>query len=599
MGSIRLSVYVTAQAIMQFGIDPHERARMVREIRDLGAGRVFIDVWRGSRLVEHDLLRAVRDAFLDAGFQVGTGIFTVSGRDEALEGTPDWEADATIGSNSRWGSDICYCNPRSKEVLREAMRSAAALFDEFLIDDALCTQCTCARCRAARGDRTWSQFRRDLMLEVSRDVIVGTCREVNPRIRMIMKFPQWYDRLHLFGYDTSREPAVFDATWIGTETRDPDTPQYGYAPQYEACFNVRWHKAASPKLEGAWFDYFDCDPTVFVEQAYQSVLGGARNLTVFSYGEALFRGNGYHLGALKAALPRLETLAGRLDGQEPTGVVAVRPHNADSADDGYVFDGLGMIGFPLVPRVNWPAETPTALLLTDHVAGDPSLAAQVAKVVNAGGTVFMTASALTRRDDDDELRALAGYAGDGWAQTSLWTTEEFSAAGQVVRSAEPVMLRFDLHPTTAEVLAHVGGPVHNRTEWVPLVTRQMHPSGGSVVVLNVCGAAPRDYRMDETLNVPLVLQMQLYPEAIVNVIQREIGRATGQGFLAPPKVACYPFSGGDVAIQNFTDHEVVAVPAGRPLPPDAKELLGLASFVERDGTRGVRLPPRTIALVGR
>jgi len=608
MSTVKLSVYITAQGVIRNGATPEGRKRLVDDIRGIGAKKVFIEVWRGATQTPSETLRVVRDAFVAAGIEVATGLMPVRGRDVALEGTAQWDSDAALGGNSRWGADICYSRPWSREALAKAITAGAELFDEFIIDDALCTQCTCPRCRAARGERSWGQFRRDVLVDVCRETIVATARKANPKIKMILKYPQWYDRLPVFGYDTARQPTEFNATWIGTETRDPFTPDFGYVPQYEACFNVRWHKAAEPNLEGAWFDYIECDPMIYVEQAYQSVLGGARNLTLFCYSEPLFGTNDYLLAALKAHMPRLEALAARLDGQEPIGLVTVRPHNPAPQEDGYIFDGLGMLGFPLVPRADWPKTPPKALLVTDHVAADPNLAAQVAKVVNAGGTVFMTAAVLAQNDDNAALKGLAGFQDDGWSQPNSWESARFCVGGNDIVAAAPIPFRFDLRPSTAKVLAAVGGVAHHRTEWVPVVTRQEHSSGGAVVVLNVFGAAPRDFRMDENLNVPLPLRMQEYPAEVVNVMQEEIARATGRGFRTPARVGYYPFSGGDCALENFTDRTVFAVPIGDALPAGAKELLGMSRITDRAdvesaehggpaGVRGVRLPPHTVALI--
>jgi len=611
MASITWSVFVTSSSVMHYGSTPEGRKRMVRDVQEIGAKKVFLEVWRGALMAHRDVLTALRDTFVKAGFEVATGIMPVRGRDVALEGTPQWDSDTALGGNSRWGADICYSRPWSRDELRKAMRLGAELFDEFIIDDALCTQCTCPRCREARGDRSWSQFRRDLLLEVCKDTLVGPSKEKNPKIKMILKYPQWYDRLATFGYDTSREPAVFDATWIGTETRDPETPDFGYVPQYEGCFNARWHKSAEPNLEGAWFDYLDCDPTIYVEQAYQSVLGGVRNLTLFCYGSALFRENGYHLAALKVAMPRLEKLAARLNGQQPTGIVTVRLHNPSPKDDGYIFDGLGMLGLPLVPVAAWPKVAPKAMLLTDHVAGDPNTTKTVAKVVKSGGTVFLTASLLAQHDDDERLKKLAGYQKDGWVQPNDWRSDRFLVGDDEVRSSTPVEFRFDLRPATATVLAAVSGVAHHRAERIPVVTRQQHPSGGAVVVLNMFGARETDFRMDENLNVPIILQMLHYPEQVVNAIQQQVAMATGRAFLTPARVGYYPFSGGDFVVENFTDETVFAQPVRRALAPDEKELLGIAEIVQKgqpfgveDGTgtasvRGIRVPPRSVALVGR
>jgi len=597
MSKIHLSVFVTAQSVIRAGETPEKTARLVADLKDVGAEKAFLEVWRGGGQAPSETMRSVRDACLAAGLKVATGIMPVAGRDPTLEGTPDWDSDETMGGNSRWGADICYSKPHSLETLKTAMRAGAELFDEFIIDDALCTQCTCSHCRAARGDRDWFTFRQDTLVDVSREILVGACREVNPDIKMILKYPQWYDRLRNFGYDTARQPAEFDATWIGTETRDPDTPDFGFVPQYEAFFNTRWHGDAEPNLEGCWFDYIECDPFMYAEQAYQSALGGMQNMTLFCYGESLFGGNGYLLAALKAARPHLETVAERIEGVEPTGLVTVRPHNPAPIDDGYIFDGMGMIGVPLVPKVEWPATPPKALLVTDHVATDPALTDKVAEVVEAGGTAFITASALAQNDDDARLKELAGLASPGWSQSNHWFSDAFRVGGTDVMSSEPVEFRFDLRVTDAEVLAEAAGVAHHRDERIPVVTRHEHPSAGAVVVLNIQGVCDRDYHMDENLNVPAILQMQLLPAAVVNVIQEQVAAAIGGAFRSPARVSYHPFENGIAAVQNFTNDHVFAVPIGDALPEGAEELLGMATITTKDGVRGVRIPERSIALI--
>jgi len=164
MATITWSVFVTAPHITRYGRTAESRARLIKDVLDIGAKKVFLEVWRGTVETDPDILRMLRDECKAAGLEVATGIMPVRGRDITLEGIPQWDSDTAIGGNSRWGADICYSRPWSREALRKAMQTGAELFDEFIIDDALCTQCTCPRCREAKGDRTWTQFRRDLLL---------------------------------------------------------------------------------------------------------------------------------------------------------------------------------------------------------------------------------------------------------------------------------------------------------------------------------------------------------------------------------------------------------------------------------------------------
>ena len=82
----------------------------------------------------------------------------------------------------------------------------------------------------------------------------------------------------------------------------------------EGYINFRWlSTVAGPKTGGAWFDSIDCTAQNYLDQAYQSVLAGARELTLFSL-DSLMR---IHPGQalLEAALPNLTELAEKVRGR--------------------------------------------------------------------------------------------------------------------------------------------------------------------------------------------------------------------------------------------------------------------------------------------
>ena len=65
------------------------------------------------------------------------------------------------------------------------------------------------------------------MVEISnRSSGISTCQN-SIAVRLIIKFPQWYDRFHLFGYDPPRMAEAFDKVWVGTEVRNPLTRRGG------------------------------------------------------------------------------------------------------------------------------------------------------------------------------------------------------------------------------------------------------------------------------------------------------------------------------------------------------------------------------------
>ena len=48
------------------------------------------------------------------------------------------------------------------------------------------------------------------MVQLSLSHVLGAARQVNPRVKIIIKYPQWYEDFHRRGYDVVRETAGFD-----------------------------------------------------------------------------------------------------------------------------------------------------------------------------------------------------------------------------------------------------------------------------------------------------------------------------------------------------------------------------------------------------
>ena len=175
-----------------------------------------------------------------------------------------------VGKHSTgWGPISCYTDPATQEKLQRIFEYAAGLFDEVMIDDFWFTDCQCPQCDAARraktvkigtqaypvaGD-TWEDYRCELMVRLSQERLPAAAKRVNPKARLIIKYPQWYDQFHERGYEVLRETADFDRIWVGTETRDYRDPRWGGTPQYEAYFIMRWLGGiGGPKCGGGWYD---------------------------------------------------------------------------------------------------------------------------------------------------------------------------------------------------------------------------------------------------------------------------------------------------------------------------------------------------------
>ena len=137
-----------------------------------------------------------------------------------------------------------------------------------MIDDFYFCDCKCPECDAARqarhvtiGDKTypvegdsWADYHCALMLHLAQDRVLAASKKINPKVRLIIKYPQWYDAYQVRGYDVGRESAAFDRIWAGAETRDyTNAWHWGGTVQYEGYFLVRWLSAVGgDKCGGGW-----------------------------------------------------------------------------------------------------------------------------------------------------------------------------------------------------------------------------------------------------------------------------------------------------------------------------------------------------------
>ena len=105
--------------------------------------------------------------------------------------------------------------------LKEVSEYTASLFDEFIIDDFFFTQCMCEDCVREKGDRSWEEFRLAKMMEVSRDLIIGPAKKVNPKrfcdtgLYKYVRCPNYFSEiLFWFGVTVSGIGAVQGRQWI-------------------------------------------------------------------------------------------------------------------------------------------------------------------------------------------------------------------------------------------------------------------------------------------------------------------------------------------------------------------------------------------------
>jgi hypothetical protein len=369
-----------------------------------GITHVFLEEFRDNYQAERETLQRARDRFRSAGFLVSGCVTTT------LIGKP----------STSWGPLVCcYTDQATQARLQAVFEFAASLFDEIMIDDFFFVYCACPECDAARqaqrvtvGDKSypvqgdsWEDYRGALMLHVAQDRVLGAAKKVNPQVRLIIKYPQWYDNYQERGYDVARETAAFDRIWVGTETRDYTNEwHWGHTVQYEGYFLMRWlGEVGGDKCGGGWFDWLGTTEPTYVEQARQTILAGARETMLFCYGGLnpaaqstlpdsipwpTPTGQG-DIAALRANMPELLATAREVQQRRPLGIAAYKPINSGAGTESRIFDFLGMIGLPLVPCHQFPTNAPAAFFSV-HAFDDPHAVTEINDYIKTGRPVLLT-----------------------------------------------------------------------------------------------------------------------------------------------------------------------------------------------------------------
>ncbi len=386
---LKISTLFTAQNVRGYLSNETGIDNAMKWCRDTGVTHVFIETFRDNYTADRKALENAKVEFKAAGFEVSGCV------------TPTKVGKISTG----WNVISCYTNKGTQNEMKRIFEYTASIFDEIMIDDFLFTDCRCDECKAARGEQPWADYRCDLMVKVSRELILGAARAVNPNVKVIIKYPQWYDQFHNRGYEVVRQSADYDRTWVGTETRNFEDKRWGGKVQYEAYYIMRWlGEIGGAKTGGGWFDPYGTTENTYLEQARQTVLADAKEMLLFCYGSLLRQTGPANVEALRKEIPGLFKLAAIVRDKPIKGIMAAKPPNSDAGEEEYVYDFVGMLGLPLVPTAKIDTDAKAAFFPV-HSLKDPQFKKKLTKMFAAGKPVLLTdglASQLNGVDLDNE-----------------------------------------------------------------------------------------------------------------------------------------------------------------------------------------------------
>ncbi|HEV2438299.1 MAG TPA: hypothetical protein VG077_20105 [Verrucomicrobiae bacterium] len=404
-----VAIYIPVGVVRSFENPQKLQDDWDRISAQLKVDKVYIEVQRDRDLASDELLERVKKFFLDRGVRVAGGM--------AL-------SDGGYGQFK----SFCYTHPQDRQFIRKAAELAARHFDEVIQDDFFFANTKTDSDIAAKGTNTWTQFRLALMDDAAENLIIKPARAVNPRVKLVIKFPNWYEHFQGLGYDLDREPKLFDGIYTGTETRDPVITDQLLQP-YESYEIIRYFDNVAPKRNGGgWVDtysirYLDR----YAEQLWDTLFAKApqimlfewsamsrpvvpgdreawQNLhTSFDYSQMLADFKTHPPAGLtnptiasvaSYSLKQLDPFLGQLG--NPIGIASYKPYQSTGED--FLHNYFGMIGIPIELYPYFPTNA-DLVLLTESAKFDPDIVAKIKGQLAAGKSVVITSGLLQALQD--------------------------------------------------------------------------------------------------------------------------------------------------------------------------------------------------------
>ncbi|MDP4261218.1 MAG: hypothetical protein Q8941_01695 [Bacteroidota bacterium] len=372
--------------------------------RQLKVDKVYLETHRDLIIVNQRTLDIAKKFFKDRGIEVAGGI------------------TYTISEPNRFQT-FCYSDTNDRKKVKEIAEYTAKNFNEVILDDFFFTNCKDDEAIKDKGTRSWTQYRLELMADAAKNLVVGPAKAMNPKVKMVIKYPNWYEHFQGLGFNLEKEPSIFDGIYTGTETRDAVRSAQHLQP-YLGYNIVRYFSNIKPGGNGGgWVDpggmeNFDR----YAEQLWITLFARAPEVTLFDFRQlvrsivptdrAIWQGQQTSFDFdemmrpinLNGGQPAKPTTIARAAGYtfemtdkfldklgNPVGIKSYRPYHSLGED--FLQNYLGMIGLPMDQRAVFPAED-SIILLTEEAKFDNKIVEKIKGQLTRGKSVIITSGLL-------------------------------------------------------------------------------------------------------------------------------------------------------------------------------------------------------------
>ena len=541
--NFKVSTYIRAQDVARMEDEKFLNQTWETVSSQVDLDKIYLETHRDAFIVPEKTLLKVKKFFQSKGLEIGGGItFT---RSEPS----DFET-------------YSYARPEEREQVKHISEYTTKFFDDFILDDFFFIDLKNDDEIAAKGNKSWTEYRLRLMADAGRELVVGPAKKVNPKVKVIIKYPNWYDHFHGLGFNLEEEPVYFDGLWTGTETRDPGSAQH--LQNYLSYNIIRYFDNIAPgKNGGGWVDAGGIHMSMdrYAEQLHLTMLARTPEIILWNYMQlndvkidarmrapwqdaggnsfrydemvAPFQKNGKTVTPTTMArfadvtLHETDKLIGLLG--NPIGLASYKPYHSSGED--FLQNYLGMIGLPMDMYPQWK-EGQQQILLTQQAAKDPQIVEKIKQQLKKGGDVIITTGLLkAMKEPLGDVVEL--YCGDLKA-----IVNDFGFLGKSDR--EFIIPQVKYFTNDAWEVVSAGRPLTGGVSGYPILLRDTY-SKGMLFVLTI----PDDFG-----------NLYDYPAPALNVIRRAMSKDVGAYIEGPSKVALFPYDNKTMVVENFNDTSV-------------------------------------------
>ncbi len=487
--------------------------------KNMKVDKIYLETHRDMVVVDQETLDAAKKFFLSKGVKVSGGI------------------TATINERNLFET-YCYSDPTLRQKMKEIVEFTARNFDEIILDDFFFTDCKNDGEIKAKGDRSWTAYRLALMDEAGRELVVKPAKAVNPKVRVIIKYPNWYDHFAYLGFNLETEPKYFDKIYTGTETRDPVNSNQ-HLQQYHGYSVFRYFENLKPGGNaGGWVDQGGMGrlKNRYAEQLWLTLFAKAPEVTLFN------------IGSLYQPSAAPESQAARIAGEtfaqvdqfldklgKPIGIPAYKPFHSSGED--FLPSYMGMLGIPMDVVPEFPADAPM-VFLTEQARFDAGIVGKIKKQLSEGKSVMITSGLL---------KALGSQLGD---------IVELESTGQTVSTREFQGFRLGSASLSGTdiLVPEIRYATNDAWEIVSGLTSPSKTSGTPILL-----SAKYSKGLLYVLTIPQAMgDLYSYPQGVLRAIREVVAKDMPVHMDAPARVSLFVYDNDTFIAESFQEGPVDA-----------------------------------------